>query len=370
MALTLAAGFGNATIDGVLGPGEWADAGTMMFAVNVPGGGSVPGAVHVMNDNATLYLAVEFGAAASANSASFEFDSDQSGNLSAGDDAVIINPDIGFFDNVRVAIGDAIGGIFDTDPGGTNDGAGAFKNSTDSTIYEFSHPLNSNDNLHDFSLSPGDLIGFNLFLRMIDGSNAIGDTLVPGPDLHWFNTIHLAPVPEPVVLSGGKRNDTLDGGSGDDTLDGRNGNDTLDGRIGNDTVIGGNGNDTLHGGSGNDTLGGGQGNDTLHGGLGNDTLTGGRGRDIFTYNLAFEGQGDTITDFVHRSDKIDLSAIDPGVLAFTPGATTTVVAHTVNWFESGGATIVAADVNGDTTADFQIALLGTGLGLTVTDFIL
>jgi hypothetical protein len=45
-------------------------------------------------------------------------------------------------------------------------------------------------------------------------------------------------------------------------------------------------------------------------------------------------------------------------------------AHSV-WFEDNGVdtTIVKTDVNGDTTADFQITLLGAGLGLTAADFV-
>ena len=46
------------------------------------------------------------------------------------------------------------------------------------------------------------------------------------------------------------------------------------------------------------------------------------------------------------------------------------VANRVTWSESGGNTIVRMDNNGDTTADSQIVLVGTGLGLDATDFIL
>jgi Ca2+-binding RTX toxin-like protein len=50
----------------------------------------------------------------------------------------------------------------------------------------------------------------------------------------------------PVVLIGGRGNDTLLGGSGADTLSGGNRNDA--------TVVGGDGTDSLDGGAGNDTL--------------------------------------------------------------------------------------------------------------------
>ena len=60
-----------------------------------------------------------------------------------------------------------------------------------------------------------------------------------------------------------------------------------------------------------------------------------------------------------------------GNQAFAFGSNSaTTTAHTVTWFESGGNTIIHADVNGDTVADFELTLTGTGLGLTASDFVL
>ena len=135
------------------------------------------------------------------------------------------------------------------------------------------------------------------------------------------------------------------------------------------------------------------GNDTLIGGAGADTMTGGAGNDVFVYDaivrrVAESGPADTardtITDFVHLSDMIDLSAIDadvgrgrngaggqPGDQAFKfAGQNANVVAHSVTWFEIDGNTIIQADVNGNTTADFTIALTGTDKNLTTQDFLL
>ena len=80
MSVVIPTGFGSATIDGVLHPSEWVDAGAAAIAVNTPNAGTVPGTLYAMNDGTTLYLAVQFGATASGNSASFEFDSDKSGD--------------------------------------------------------------------------------------------------------------------------------------------------------------------------------------------------------------------------------------------------------------------------------------------------
>ena len=124
----------------------------------------------------------------------------------------------------------------------------------------------------------------------------------------------------------------LNGDAGDDWVDGGAGDDKLFGSYGNDTLKGGAGNDYLDGGSGiqgNDRLDGGTGNDTLVGGFGIDTMTGGTGADRFVFESKadFGGSGwDTITDFQHGVDKIDLSRIDArpdiaGNQAFTFDAT-------------------------------------------------
>jgi Ca2+-binding RTX toxin-like protein len=70
------------------------------------------------------------------------------------------------------------------------------------------------------------------------------------------------------------------------------------------TLLGGGNRDVLFGFAGADTLNGMGGNDYLDGGKGNDMLTGGAGADRFVF---VTGDGnDTITDFTHGSDVIDL----------------------------------------------------------------
>jgi Ca2+-binding RTX toxin-like protein len=67
----------------------------------------------------------------------------------------------------------------------------------------------------------------------------------------------------------------------------------------------GNGSDNhITGNSGNNTLHGGAGLDFLNGGKGNDTLAGGADQDNFVF---VKGDGvDTVTDFVHGSDYVDI----------------------------------------------------------------
>jgi Ca2+-binding RTX toxin-like protein len=139
--------------------------------------------------------------------------------------------------------------------------------------------------------------------------------------------------------------------------------------------------DVLTGSSGANVLSGLAGNDTLNGGGGADTLTGGAGLDQFLFTASADSSPsapDLITDFVHGGDIIDFSAIDANTssnasgdqpFAFA-GPNSNVVANSVTWFESGGNTIVQADVEGNTTAELTIVLTGINHNLTASDFIL
>lgn len=117
-------------------------------------------------------------------------------------------------------------------------------------------------------------------------------------------------VPDIDALHGSGHDDVLAGDSRDNTLAGRGGDDALYGGPGggDDTLYGGDGHDSLYGGRGEDTLSGNAGNDTLHGGADNDVLYGGAGNDTFVFA---PGHGDdTLGDFVHGDDRIDLSAFE------------------------------------------------------------
>ena len=145
---------------------------------------------------------------------------------------------------------------------------------------------------------------------------------------------------------------------------------------------------TLNGLAGNDVLRGFAGNDVLIGGLGKDTLVGGAGADTFVFKqLAESGPGilarDVITDFVHLTDKIDLSAIDanngtPAIddaFTFIGGAAFGHHAgelRVVTYASDGinlDTRVVVADVDGNGVGDFQIQFTGL-VTLTAQDFIL
>jgi hypothetical protein len=180
------------TVDGVLFDGEWDQATVFHFDANVPDGGMTPASVYLTNDDANLYVAVRLRReiADAGNSLGFEFDANGDNRISAWDDGFVVNPGArGLYDVVWVTseqylncpVG-AVCGPLDEKLGGTNDGDWSFENAGSFTVYEASHPLNSGD-AYDFALSPGDVIGFQLFLRMIAADarypEGYGDTRFP-----------------------------------------------------------------------------------------------------------------------------------------------------------------------------------------------
>lgn len=153
---------------------------------------------------------------------------------------------------------------------------------------------------------------------------------------------------------------TLNGGDGNDTLTVRDGNSILRGGRGDDRLNPGGGNNTINGGDGTDTVSyegfngvsvnlrrneahhdnstdtirqveniiGSRGADTIigdgrdnriDGGPGHDTLTGRGGADTFVFHSPGEA-GDTITDFRHGTDHIEISRAEFGLNALPPGA--------------------------------------------------
>ena len=221
-------------------------------------------------------------------------------------------------------------------------------------------------------------------------------------------------------------NDQLNGGAGADTLEGGQGNDIYVIDSAADVVIerpgegtdqinasvsfvlpseveklaltgtqatGGTGNalgntltgnaaaNVLSGLAGNDTLSGGGGDDTLIGGAGADTLTGGAGNDRFVFDLRETAANkDTIKDFVHGADKLELTraaftafagdpagTLNPAALAI--GTTATMSAHHLIYTPSTGALFYDPDGVGG-SAQVQIAVLSTKPVLDASDIIL
>ena len=204
------------------------------------------------------------------------------------------------------------------------------------------------------------------------------------------------------IISGGSGQDRIYGGTGNDSILGDGGftltaNDVIYGGAGDDDIsgdgsftdaggadqiFGDDGNDKLFGGAGNDLLNGGAGNDRLVGDQGKDRMTGGAGKDVFGYfstkvDLTKSAANrDTITDFQHKVDKIDLSTVDE--FGFKPtfhhwkfigAGAFTGVKDQLHYVQKGGHTYVEGDTTGDHRADFSIDLLHK-IALTKGDFVL
>jgi Ca2+-binding RTX toxin-like protein len=165
------------------------------------------------------------------------------------------------------------------------------------------------------------------------------------------------PPPTPVELHGARAADHFVGGAGDDRL------------------FGNGGNDRLKGGDGSDHLDGGRGKDVLVGGQGADALKGGAGADVFRFNSTDDSTpsaSDTIIDFRHKFDRIDLHLIDASTRASGDQAFSFIDDH--GFTGKAGELhfvdhVLSGDVNGDKVADFSIHLDDVS-SLTHTDFFL
>jgi serralysin len=152
--------------------------------------------------------------------------------------------------------------------------------------------------------------------------------------------------------------DKIYGSSVSNTIWADAGHDTINGRSGNDSIFGGVGNDDLLGSAGNDKLYGGSGNDHLYGGSGADTFAFVRATDSAPNSLR-----DVIMDFSRTDDDyIDLRSIDADVtysgnqaFLFVGSRGFSGEAGELRFTADG---ILAGDVNGDGSSDFQIEVSG------------
>lgn len=173
---------------------------------------------------------------------------------------------------------------------------------------------------------------------------------------------------ERLVFVSGTANDIINGGVNQDQISGGWGSDLIHGGAGDDNIwgdyilTGGGDADILFGDDGNDRITGGVGDDLIRGGAGADVLTGNEGADRFIFDnrtdsRAGGGVRDTILDFQHGADKIDVSALG---LSF----------DRLSFLVTKGGLIIYGDLtgNGFDYGDFGLKLAHTS-NVTVTDFI-
>ncbi|MBM6593936.1 calcium-binding protein [Microvirga pudoricolor] len=174
---------------------------------------------------------------------------------------------------------------------------------------------------------------------------------------------------------------TTVGGDSKDKINGSIKAELLAGKAGNDTVKGNAGHDVLIGGFGHDDLSAGAGNDVIIGGAGTDTISGGAGRDRFVFDAAPESgpnrkMMDTIIDFQHGVDRIDLKDIDANKAAagnnkfrwLLTGEQTFTKAGQLHYDAKTG--ILSGNTDKDASAEFMILLKNKPAVVTLADFIL
>jgi serralysin len=135
--------------------------------------------------------------------------------------------------------------------------------------------------------------------------------------------------------------------------------------------------ETLMGGAGNDTLNGRAGQDRLDGGSGRDMMTGGAGADAFVFATApASANRDVVTDFVAGVDRIVLEDSVFGAIGsrltteeFRIGTQARDADDNLIYNPATGALIYDADGAGG-QAGITFALIGNGLALTLTDFLM
>ncbi|HTT67497.1 MAG TPA: hypothetical protein VMF70_05660, partial [Gemmatimonadales bacterium] len=177
--------------DGVLCEPGWATATTWTFNANLPGGGTVPATIYAWNDVSNLHLAIRVPYVPGTSEVEFDFDNTNIGALQAdtdalqsGDDILSVN-DGGFGDDFWQGTCPSLPGPVNTCSGqsdntfgGTIDGSGALHSNGSFTVYELSHPLNSGDTGHDFSLASGQTVG--MYVRITLRNYPLGaDTYYP-----------------------------------------------------------------------------------------------------------------------------------------------------------------------------------------------
>jgi hypothetical protein len=139
--------------------GEWDHAARVDVSLPYPEG-LRSGTVLVMNDGTNLYLALVVNRPLLGNDGpEFHFDNRHDGNNEArGNDFLRLIPsfraeDMYFDPSTR---------LYYADPrdGGSEEVAGVVRNDGSRSVFELSHPLDTADDAHDFSLGPGARVGF------------------------------------------------------------------------------------------------------------------------------------------------------------------------------------------------------------------
>ncbi|NIN73186.1 MAG: hypothetical protein GTO46_14910 [Gemmatimonadetes bacterium] len=165
-------------------------------------GGAVPATVYWTNDCDNLYVALVVETTDSDDnvSARLVFDNDNSGTPAVDDDILFLEKVVDkktktaswVFED-RFLSSDCLNstqsdcGELDVDFGGTSDGDAKFYTDGTYGVYEFQHPLKSDDAGHDFQLEFDDYAGFFVVLQLGNGSKGNSEW----PDFRQYQSIQV-----------------------------------------------------------------------------------------------------------------------------------------------------------------------------------
>jgi hypothetical protein len=176
-------GFGTATLDGAMNSSEWPASGCASFPATLPGGGTTPAKLCIMNDASNLYVGLTLSPPSTVTVVAMIAALDKADDgLLTGDDALGATGAPGGASVFGDQFYTAVSNMKDDADGGSDDIQGKFVQGTGGMTFEMSHPLKSGDPSHDIVANPGDTMGFLVILELT-GSSSTEVTVSPAfPD--------------------------------------------------------------------------------------------------------------------------------------------------------------------------------------------
>lgn len=200
-------GFGTAVVDGELGQAEWATAGRYDFLAKrseAEGGGTVPASFYVMNDTTNLYLALRVSVQNFGYSA-FDtvFHAPGQSAFGPGNDILRVLPTFWEDKHYHQISPFEWNWLSDVVDGGTQDGAVMTQTHAGYIVYEVSHPLDTADDRHDFSLRIPKHVTFYASFQHCLGSGLCAGTFMPSSGFGQIVVVSGTRVPPETRITGG-----------------------------------------------------------------------------------------------------------------------------------------------------------------------
>jgi len=187
-------------IDGVMSDGEWSDAYSKSITLLTSDLNVI---FYIKNDDTNLYIGVKIKSDDyfyGSDMLSIRFDNNNNGEEDQGEDLMQCHSDGFFVDNyLEKSNPDDIVYRIDKYNNGNEDGFAAYTHSNPDGVgdyfFEFSHPLDSDDDDHDFSLKSGDYFGISISYH--EGHDLQGGGIWPG--IREYFTIQVASEPDDIL---------------------------------------------------------------------------------------------------------------------------------------------------------------------------